>query len=245
MKLQTIDSIPYFQYLESPLCVAGVSTRNGGISKGIYESMNVGLHTDDNPKNVQQNRQKFFGTITPGFTVVNLRQTHSNTVIRVDSNFENETEGDAFYTTEKGILLTISLADCSSVILHDDDFSIIAAIHCGWRGARDQIIEKTISELSAFVRPDSLTAYIGPTIQQQYYEVGEEFLGYFPKEYFKFTNNKYYFNLNSRVEDILVGSDIGRVMNSRMGTFGVPEHFYSYRRDGATGRMCAFIGISK
>lgn len=243
MKFQTVRTIPYFQYVDSPLCVAGVSTRNGGISKGVYNSMNVGLHTADNPEHVQYNRQLFFGTVAPGFSVAHMRQTHSNTVLCVDSDFVNDTEGDACYTTQKGVLLTVSLADCGSVILHDSSFSIIAAVHCGWRGVRDQIIEKTISELSAFVKPEQLTAYIGPTIQQQYYEVGSEFLEYFPHEYFKENGQKLYFNLNGRIESLLLETGVGMIMNSRMGTFAVPEHFYSYRRDGATGRFCAFIGI--
>ncbi|HON52207.1 MAG TPA: peptidoglycan editing factor PgeF [Bacteroidales bacterium] len=243
MKFQTIQSIPYFQYIDSPLCIAGVSTRNGGISKGVYSSMNLGTHTADNPTHVQHNRQLFFGTIAPGFTVAYMRQTHSNIVLNVDSDFVNDTEGDAFYTTKKGVLLTVSLADCGSVIIHDDSYSLIAAIHCGWRGVHSQIIEKTISELSAYVKPEKLTAYIGPTIQQQYYEVGKEFLDLFPHSYFKENGEKLYFNLNGRIEDVLLESGVGMIMNSRMGTFAVPEHFYSYRRDGATGRFCAFIGI--
>lgn len=243
MKFQTKQNIPYYQYIDSPLCIAGVSTRNGGVSKGVYNSMNVGLHTADNPNHVQHNRQLFFGTIAPGFSVAHMRQNHTNTVLRVDNDFKNDTEGDAFYTTQKGVLLAVSLADCGSVILHDSSFSIIAAIHCGWRGVRHEIIEKTISELSSFVNPEQLTAYIGPTIQQQNYEVGQEFLAFFPREYFKENGNKLYFNLNGRIEDILIESGVGMIMNSRMGTYAVPEHFYSYRRDGATGRFCAFIGI--
>jgi len=243
MKFQTSNDIPYYQYIDSPLCIAGVSTRNGGISKGVYASMNLGLHTADNPLNVQHNRQLFFGTIAPGFSVANMRQTHSNKVVRVDDDFVNDTEGDAFYTSQRGVLLTVSLADCGSVLLHDASFSIIAAVHCGWRGVRDGILEKTISELAAFVKPEELTAYIGPTIQQQYYEVGNEFLDYFPRHYFKESGQKLYCNLNGRIEDIILQTGVGMIMNSRMGTYAVPEHFYSYRRDGATGRFCAFIGI--
>lgn len=243
MKLVTKNNIPYFQYIESPLCIAGVSTRNGGISKGVYESMNLGTHSADNPENVVHNRQLFFSSVAPGFRVVHMQQTHSNIVLQVNDDFENNTEGDAFFTTQRGILLTVSVADCSSIIFHDDQFSIVAAVHCGWRGVKNKIIENTISNISSYVPAENLTAYIGPTIAQQYYEVGSEFFDYFPHEYIKTTNNKHYFNLNQKIEDVLIDSNIGRVMNSRMGTFGVPEHFFSYRRDGATGRMCAFIGI--
>ena len=243
MKLQTKNNISYFNYLESPLCIAGVSTRLGGISKGVYDSLNLSLHSADNPEHVQHNRNLFFGTVAPGFRVVHMKQTHSNIVLQVQDDFVNDTEGDAFFTTQRGILLAVSIADCGSIIFHDEDFSIIAAVHCGWRGVKNKVIENTVSALSAYVNPEKLIAYIGPTIAQQYYEVGSEFFDYFPEEYIKTTNGKHYFNLNGKIEDVLIESNVGRVMNSRMGTFGVPEYFYSYRRDGATGRMCAYIGI--
>lgn len=234
--------IPHYSWIDNNQCVAGFSTRKGGVSSGIYESMNVGLHSKDKPENVRENRARFFNAVAPGFKVVNLHQIHSAKVVRVDSSFINDTEADGFYTTERNILLTISIADCGSVIFHDKDFSIIAGLHCGWRGTRDGIIQNMISELSKFVNPQDLTAYIGPMIQKDSYEVGQEFRNYFPEKFLYETGNSLHFDLNARVESILKEENVGTIYNAKLDTFTNPNLFFSYRRDGQTGRMCSFIG---
>ena len=243
MKFQNNKSISYLELVSNPLCVAGVSTRNGGCSKGNFYSLNVGRNTADSIERVQKNRNALFNAVAPGFKVVYMQQMHSDIVHMVDADFTNNTEGDAFFTQERGILLTIATADCAPIVIHDEDFSIIAAIHCGWRGAQQNIIQKTIAQLGAYVNPELLVAHIGPMIQQDYYEVGAEFLDIFPEEYFKTLHDKYYLNLNTLVEDALVDSDIGRIVNTRIGTFSQPDYFFSYRRDGETGRMLTYIGL--
>jgi len=245
MKLIANTSTPHYDFIESPLCIAGVSTRIGGYSKPPFDSLNLGLNTADDHDTIIKNRNKFFGNVAPEFTIAYMQQMHSDIVLQVNDDFTNNTEGDAFFTTTPGVLLTISAADCGAILLHDEKFTIVAAIHCGWRGAEAGIIEKTISALEAYVKAEDLIAYIGPMIQQDYYEVGPEFLNKFPAEYFKNQGNKNYFSLNTFIEESLAFAGVGRVLNSRLATFGNPENFFSYRRDGETGRMNAYIGIAK
>ena len=243
MKFQKKNAISYLELVSNPLCIAGVSSRNGGVSKGNFYSLNVGRTTADSIERVQKNRNALFNAVAPGFKVVYMQQMHSDIIHQVDADFTNNIEGDAFFTQERGVLLTITTADCAPIVIHDEDFSIIAAIHCGWRGAQQQIIQKTIAQLGVYVKPELLVAHIGPMIQQDYYEVGDEFLDIFPAEYFKTVHEKHYFNLNNAVEDALVDSDVGRIVNTRIGTFSNPDHFFSYRRDGETGRMLTYIGL--
>lgn len=244
--MQIIETpIPHGLWLDTDTCIAGFSTRKGGVSSGVYESMNTGLHSKDDAKNVKQNRQLFFDVVAPGFRVANLKQIHSADIVRVDSFFCNDVEADGFYTTEKGVILSVSIADCGSVLFHNDDFSLIAGLHCGWKGTRDGIIQNMVKILSGFSHPQSLTAYVGPMIQQENYQVGEEFLGFFPRQFFCQKEGSYYFDLNSCVEQILHDCNVGTVYNAKLDTFSNKDLFYSYRRDGQTGRMCSYIGLKK
>lgn len=244
--MQIVETpIPHGLWLDNDKCIAGFSTRKGGVSSGVYESMNTGLHSKDSAENVQKNRHLFFDAVAPDFRVANLKQVHSAEIVRVDSSFQNDVEADGFYTTEKGVVLSVSIADCGSVLFHNNDFSLVAGLHCGWKGTRDGIIQNMIEILSNFDKPESLTAYIGPMIQQENYQVGDEFLGYFPKQYFAKRNESFYFDLNSCVEDILREGKIGTIYNAKLDTFSNTDLFYSYRRDGQTGRMCSYIGLKR
>jgi YfiH family protein len=241
--IQTKNGIQYIEFLGNKQCIAGVSTRKGGVSKGSYASLNLGLNTNDNPEHVHENRTRFFETIAPGCQVAYLRQTHSNIVRQVDTHFENNCEGDALFTRQRNTLLSITTADCGAVILHDKNFTIAAAIHCGWRGLHAHIIEKTIHEMCKFVNPRELIAYIGPSIQQENYEVGKEFFDFFPAGYIKSENNHYFFNINQCIVKSLQKTHVGNIVTTDFDTFSQSDYFFSYRRDTETGRMSIFVGI--
>ena len=235
--------IAHYSWVNNEHCIAGFSTRKGGASSGVYASMNTGLHSADNHALVLQNRATFFNALAPQCTIANLRQIHSADIVRVDSSFVNDTEADGFFTTEKGVILSISIADCGSVLFHDKHFSLVAALHCGWRGTRDGIIQNMLVQLSKFVDPSELTAYIGPMIAQENYEVSDEFLYYFPKEFLAMQNGSLHLDLNGCVEEILQTQGVGTIHNAKLDTYANPEQFFPYRRDGQTGRMCSFIAL--
>jgi len=235
--------IPYIKFCNNSRCIAGVSTRKGGVSEGNYASLNLGLNTGDNLEHVRENRRRFFEAVAPGCRVAYLTQTHSNTVRFVDANFENGCEGDALFTRTPHVLLSITTADCGAVVLHDRNYTIAAAIHCGWRGLHSQIIENTIHAMSAFVNPEELTAHIAPAIGQNNYEVGKEFFDFFPAEYIATNNGKYFFNINQYIVHSLHKAHTGKVINNNFDTFLQSDYFFSYRRDTITGRMSIFVGI--
>ncbi|MFO7867834.1 MAG: peptidoglycan editing factor PgeF [Bacteroidales bacterium] len=243
VSVRTKDTIMYLSCISNSACIAGFTTRYGGVSTNKYASLNTGLNTKDTKKNIVHNRNLFFNTITPGYKPVCLEQIHSNSVHKVDSQYESPQQGDAFYTRKKGILLTITTADCAPILIHDTQYTIIAAIHSGWRGAHSHIIENTISELSQYVTPESLHAYIGPMIQQSAYKVGEEFYTFFPSTYIQKIKNAFHFNLNQYIEDTLTKCNIGTITNTKLCTHGNPNLFYSYRRDSETGRIMSYIGL--
>ena len=235
--------IPHFEWVANNKCVAGFSTRLGGVSSGVYESMNVGLHSKDEREHILENRKRFFDAVAPQFSIKNLHQIHSADIVEVTDSFVNDTEADGFFTTKKGVLLTISIADCGSVLFHDDDFSIVAGLHCGWRGTRDGIIQNMVEILSDYVSIEKITAYIGPMIAQESYEVGAEFLDYFPKDFFTTKKDSLHFDLNGCVATTLQQCGIKKIHNANLDTYANRDLFFSYRRDGPTGRLCSYIGI--
>lgn len=241
----TKTNITYFEYCNTDKGFAGFSTRNKGFSTGIYSSLNIGTHSLDNQEIVSKNRELLFSSVAPEFKVAYLHQTHSNIVHCVDKNFVNNCEGDALFTTEANVLLSISIADCGSVIIHDNDFKVVGAIHVGWRSLQQNIISNTIQEIEKKIGVINLNAYIGPLIQQKNYEVGAEFLEYFDKKYINTVDNSYFFDLQQRIHDDLKENGVQKIFITNLDTYSNPEQFYSYRRDGKTGRMCAFIGIKK
>ncbi|MDR2963333.1 MAG: peptidoglycan editing factor PgeF [Bacteroidales bacterium] len=241
--LRSKNGICYVEFVAAKHGIAGVSTRKGGVSTGDYESLNMGLNTGDNPAQVAENRRRLFETVAPACTVAYCTQTHSSIVHRVDNTFTNGCEGDALYTTEPNTLLSITTADCGGILLHDTDFSIVAAIHCGWRGLHTGIIEKTVHELSAFVNPNDLTAYIAPCIHPQHYEVGAEFFDFFPAEYILSNNKQYFFNIPQYAANALRFAHVGQVIDTELDTYSQSEYFFSYRRSAITGRMSIFVGI--
>lgn len=237
------NNIPYIEFINNAQCIAGVSTRKGGVSTGNYASLNLGLNTNDSLENVMENRRRFFDAIAPQCSVAYLTQTHSDTIHQVDATFKNGYEGDAFFTREKNILLSITTADCGAVVLVDNNYSIAAAIHCGWRGLRAQIVEKTIQKMSAFVNPNNLKAYIAPSIGQENYEVGKEFLDFFSEQYITYKNGRYFFNIYQHIAQSLNNAGLVEINVCKFNTFSQADDFFSYRRDKNTGRFSTFVGL--
>lgn len=215
---------------------------NDDYSAGTSTVINMGLNTTDELYTVKNNREKFFDNVAEDFRSVYLKQTHSAIIHRVGADFESGTEGDGLITTERGILLTVTTADCGVVIFVDRDAKLAAIAHCGWRGTKDEIIESICKKIKETTPLNNITAFIGPMIQSENYEVGEEFADYFSSSYLFPKDGKYYFDLNRRIYDILKEEGIGTIFNTKLDTFS-DDRFFSYRRNSDTGRMVSFVGL--
>lgn len=237
------DSITYLSYINNDFLISGASTRKTGISSYPYDSLNLGINTNDKPENISENRNRFFNTIAPGFHVCYLNQTHSNIIHVVDEKFKNGVEGDGLITNKKGLLLAATIADCGSVCFYDDEYTVAGIVHAGWAGTKKGIIEEICLRLSKYKPLHCFNAIIGPMIQSVNYEVGEEFKSYFDLSYFSMKNNSLYFDLNKCIENKLKTAGILKILNNKIDTYSNPDLYFSHRRDKITGRMLAFIAL--
>jgi len=215
--------------------------RLGGKSIGIFKSLNCGLSTSDNKKNILKNLGIVSKKIsTTSQNIVLLNQVHSNKFhyINKNSRFDNNKfEGDALITDMKNLPIAILTADCAPILIHDDNNEMIAAIHAGWKGAYRGIVEKVINfMIKKGCSPKNITVAIGPCISSDNYEIKEDFKKKFIKKdkkniiFFKRTKNKNYFNLNKYIKFQLKSLHINKIDTINKDTFNAKNNFFSARR---------------
>jgi polyphenol oxidase len=232
--------------LKSPLLEAiptvthAFTTRQGGVSPGVFSSLNVALEKGDSLENGLENYRRIAhhvgGTLDQ---LVTLKQLHSNKVVVADApwSLENRPEGDALVTRTKGLIIGIITADCAPVLIADPVLGIVAAIHAGWKGATAQIIQNTVKTLEQMGSiPKNLVAAIGPCIWQDSYEVDQNFYDNLPdpddKIFFKpsVTPTHWLFDLPGYVEHQLKLSGIPSISSSPADTYSDEARFFSNRR---------------
>jgi YfiH family protein len=154
-------------------------TRNGGVSEGLYDSLNVGLGSKDDPAAIAENRRRCAEHL--GGTLVTAYQVHSARAVLADSAWDGAPpEADAVVSTTPGVICGALSADCAPVLLADPEARVVAAAHAGWKGALTGVVEAAIAEMEARgARRDRIRAAVGPCIGQASYEVGLEFLDRF------------------------------------------------------------------
>jgi YfiH family protein len=156
----------------------GFFTREGGVSQGLFASLNCGERQEE-PKNVEENLRRVAEAMqVPSDRLVSCAQIHSTTVMTVGRPWvrDEKPKADAMVTKEKGLALGVKTADCGPVLFHDAKANVIGAAHAGWKGAVNGILEETISAMEELgAKAKDITAVIGPSIQQNSYEVGPEF----------------------------------------------------------------------
>lgn len=213
-------------------------TRQGGVSTGLFDSLNAALGKEDRPEDVHENRTRIANHI--GGDVKNLvtaRQIHSNKVIVVTEPWDHadRLEGDALVTTQPNLIVGVITADCVPILLADDNAGVVAAVHAGWRGAVTGIIQNTVEtmvDLGA-TRP-KITAGIGPCIWQNSYEVDQQFYDGLPDDSDLFIPSKkadhWMFDLPNFVLRALNESGITSVTPSPADTYTNEQDFFSNRR---------------
>ena len=154
----------------------GFFTRRGGVSGGIYDSLNVGRGSRDRPGDVAENRQRVAGTFGAA-TFNTAYQVHSNRVAIATSDFEDTPpEADGVITATPGLLCGALAADCAPILIVDPAARIVAAVHAGWRGALSGVVQAAVEAMTSLGgRPDRMIAAVGPCIGPASYEVGAEF----------------------------------------------------------------------
>lgn len=156
----------------------GFFGREGGVSNGIYASLNAGTGSDDDPAAVAENRARIAAALGVERThLIGVHQVHSPEAVFVDGPWKDERpKADALVTKTPGLAISVLTADCTPVLLADRDAGIIAAAHAGWRGALAGVLQNTVLTMMAHGAVQArIQAAIGPCIQQPSYEVGPEF----------------------------------------------------------------------
>lgn len=224
----------------------GFFTRKGGVSKGIYESLNCGPGSQDNPAAVAENRRRVARHLAPkGAPLNTLYQVHSADVIEVGGPWKAVTspKADAMVTLERGLLLGVLAADCAPVLLADGEAGIVAAVHAGWRGAFAGVIEATVRKMTGLgANLQNIRAAIGPCIAQASYEVGQEFhAGFVSKDranerFFKpGEKGRFRFDLAGFVSARLEGCGIRNLEAITADTYSNEKEFFSFRRASHRG----------
>jgi YfiH family protein len=233
-------------FLTSPLLQrqAGVRhaffTRQGGVSTGVYASLNVGVGSRDDPDSVIENRARAAAAFgAPPERLLTCYQIHSAIAVVADGPWTQRPEADAVASGAPGLVLGALSADCAPVLLADAEAGVVAAVHAGWRGALGGVVQATVDAMGALgAQPSRTVAAVGPCIGPACYEVGLEFLETFslgaPDSGRFFgpgqTPDRRQFDLPGFVLDRLAAAGVGEAEWIGRDTYAEPELFFSNRR---------------
>ena len=215
----------------------GFFNKHGGVSKGIYRSLNCGFGSDDESKNIKKNIDKVCKKIGCNRNnLILLNQVHSNIVHTISKISKKKLEGDSLITNKKGIALGILTADCAPVFIYDPVNNLISALHAGWKGAYHEIITTTLKKFeSKGSNLKDLIAVIGPCISKKSYEVRKDFLNKFVKrersnkKFFYKKKDKMYFSLNDYIKKDFLKYGVKNIEIIRKDTYLISNKFFSAR----------------
>ncbi len=224
------------------------TTRENGFSPGKYQGLNLGSHVGDTLDVVQQNREQLQQQLGLIASPLWLTQVHGTDVFIAREAQSEPPEADAAVTRISELALTVMTADCLPVLFCDKSGTVVATAHAGWRGLCAGVLEKTIAAMQ--VAPDDVLAWIGPAIGPTAFEVGGEVKAAFvdysveAEEAFKPQGDKWLADLFMLARQRIRAAGVTEIYGGDICTFSDPQRFYSYRRDGQTGRMAGLIWLS-
>ncbi len=225
------------------------TTRSGGISQGPYAGLNLGDHVGDEPAAVAHNRQWLQQQLGLVHAPAWLSQTHSTIVLDLHAPLTDIPHADASITRQFGLACTVMTADCLPVLLCDRQGTQVGAVHAGWRGLADGIIEQTVTCFEQ--APEQLLAWLGPAIGPQAFEVGgevrEQFLAHDPaaESAFQPKGEKWLADIYQLARLRLHRLGVNQIFGGNECTVSDAFRFFSYRRDGVTGRQASLIWLEK
>lgn len=232
--------------------VVAESRRTGGCSPAPYTSLNVGLHTDDTDDNIAENRRRLAVALGfPADAYAGGYQVHGADVMRVDTVGQS-TGCDAFVTNKPGILLSVTVADCTPVLLYDPVQKAIGAAHAGWRGTVGTIAMSTLEVMEKEYGTKAMNcwAYVGTCIDEEDFEVDADVANHFAEAHRRWDTErtKFLVDLKKANADQLLRAGLSRerIEISPFSTIRNNEHYFSHRKEqGRTGRMLGLIGLKK
>jgi len=224
------------------------TTREGGFSHGPYSSFNLGMHVGDEPIDVQKNRAHLKKIIHLNTEPYWLSQVHGTVVLSLDKIEEATLPADGSMTSLPNKACTVMTADCLPVLLCDQRGTCVAALHAGWRGLLSGILEEGVQAMPA--ASTDLMAWLGPAISQEFYEVGNEvreaFVEKDPRAESGFRASEkpghWYMDMFLLARQRLQAAGVHAIYGGDFCTYR-DERFFSYRRDGVTGRMATLIWL--
>ncbi len=216
----------------------GFFNNKNGFSKGIYKSLNCGMGSKDDKKNIKRNLNYVKKKLNSRNKDISLLlQIHSSKIFFIKKPLKHKIIGDALITNIKNLPIGILTADCAPILILDEKKKIIAAVHAGWRGAYKNIVIKVLNKLiNLGSNKKDIIAVIGPSIGQKNYQVGKEFKEKFLNKsmknltFFKSKQKKIYFDLGKFIYFQLISFGIKKIDVIRKDTFEKKNNFFSARR---------------
>lgn len=260
-RLTSVNGVPCYKvtsFEETGLADHCITTRMGGVSGGCYSSLNLRFNCDDARENVIENFR--IAAETAGTRVQSLvlsRQVHEDNVVRADAGScgngilrENAFDSaDGLITSEPGVALVTLYADCVPLLFLDKRTGAVASVHSGWKGTVKRIGAKTIERFRSEFgsKPEDILCAVGPSIQEDHFEVGDDVAEIFIKEFGEDTavlyGSRYHVNMQRAIIKQLVGEGVpeGNIENSGLCTYCCSDVFFSHRKTG--GRRGNFAAI--
>ncbi len=225
---------------------AFASTRVGGFSTGSYQGLNLGVHVGDDRSVVEKNRNWLTQQANMPGAPIWLNQTHSTVVAEVSEPTTQVLDADGVFTSATNLVCSAMTADCLPVVLTNTQGTQVAAVHAGWRGLANGIVENALAMFSGEVM-----AWLGPAIGPEAFEVGEDvlqaFMDFDPRAEQAFVpcdiKGKWLADMSKLATQRLNKVGVTQVFDSGLCTYQNQQDFYSYRRDGVTGRQATFIWL--
>lgn len=213
--------------------------KNGGVSSGVYSTLNLGLGSNDERENLIKNREIVKNKMEVEH-LLTLSQCHGNDVVNVTTpwDLDNIPTADAMVTKIPNIGIGILTADCAPVLFYDDVNKVIGACHSGWRGTKKNIVNNTINamlELGACI--ENIVCVLGPCLSQKNFEVGDDFFHEFIEsdnnndKYFKIINKRHHFDMKHFIKDSILNAGIKNFNELGIDTYDNKDKYFSYRRN--------------
>ncbi len=229
------------------------TTRSGGVGVAPHDTLNLGLRAEDNPEAVAENRRRVRAAVPSA--PLWLRQVHGSEVVDADGpDVPAEPAADASVTAQPGRVLAVMVADCLPVVIADAEGTVLGAAHAGWRGLAGGVLERTLAAMRAKApQADGWRAWVGPGIGPRHFEVGQDVLDAFAADdpatarFFAprpGIAGKWLADLAGLADFRLRRAGVQEVVLSGECTVTRADRYFSYRRDGVTGRMAMLAWLA-